>query len=211
MAAILKVPVAKAKATVEVDADRIPSAYLEIVYIKGLSYLLGLGMSKITKETYPADADRFAAALAKANENLEAIYAGTLKVRGTSAGSTAKLPAAVKKMAMDEARRIIKDGIREAHKADPSRPKVSTVKASQITKLATDLLSSNPELIDWARAQVEAAASASKAIRVDLSSLTEDPTLAKKDAERRAKAKAPGLSAKQAAIPKKRQQQATAH
>ena len=213
MAATLKVPVAKAKATVDVDADRIPSTYLEIVYIRGLSYLLALGTSKITKATYPDDADRQAAYLAKAMENLEALYAGTLKVRGASAGATAKLPAAVKKAAMDEARRIIKDSIRAAHKADPeNRPKVSTVPASKITKMATELLATYPELVEQARKQVEAASLAAQAIQIDLTGVVEDPTLAKKDAERRAKAKAPGLSAKQAALPKKRKPaEATAH
>ena len=200
--AIMNVPITKGKGTVQIDTDAIPEAVFAEALLQGLKVLLNRGASKITKETYPEAEEMKAAAMAKAQEQVEAVMSGNIKFTGGKAAS--KVSGAVK----TEARRLAKAAVKDAIKA--SGGKVSHVEASEITKAANALLEQDPSFIAMAEANLAARAAIPVAINVAAIPVSEK--LVAKANERKAKdqlsAKQAGKTAKHKAKPEAR---ATAH
>jgi hypothetical protein len=88
------------------------------------------------------------AALATAEKNLENLSAGKFSSRGEASAS--KVPAKVMTQARIDAKNFIKDIIRAAGK------KPSQVEPSEITKMANELLKSDPSYIERAAAAIAA-------------------------------------------------------
>lgn len=187
--AVLNVPVTKGKGFVSIDTDTIPQDVFTEAVLQGLKVLVNRGTSKITKETYPDENALKAAAMAKAEEQVELIM--TSKIKFTGQKSSTKVSGAVKTEAMRLARNLVKDEMKKAG------IKVSHVKASGITDAAKQLLETMPALVDQAKANLEARSQFDVSSAIQIKSLVHtDPELvAKAEAK---KAKDGTLSAKQA-------------
>lgn len=190
--ALLKIPVVKGKGTVEIDTDTIPEAMYAAALEAGLKVLVNGGTSKITKAQYPNEEELKAAAMAKANERVSEINAGTLKIAGKKAAS--KTSGAVNTEAMRLAKALVKDSMRE------QGLKISHYKASEITAAAKVMLEQMPELITQAEENLAKRKETPVAQKVDLASIMKaDPELvAKADAKKKPlSAKQAGMTAKQ--------------
>src|SRR5258705_2316138 len=78
----LRVPVTKAKGSIEVDTGSLPEHVYREALVQGLKVLINRGMTKLTKEAYP-DADVLkAAAMEKAEETLQNMYDGKIRIMG---------------------------------------------------------------------------------------------------------------------------------
>lgn len=176
--------------TVEVDASRLPDAVYREALMQGLKVLAERAMSKITKEAYPDEAQRKAAIKAKAEANVEDMYAGKTKITGEA--KVKKSSGAVMTEAMRLARNLVKDAMKA------NKIKISHVKASEITTAAKALLENDPSIMATAEANLKARAATP--IKIDIASLIHtDPALVAKDEAKKAKEKAEKpLSAKQA-------------
>jgi hypothetical protein len=175
---------------VSVDTARLPDDVYREALLQGLKVLAERAMSKITKEAYPQEAERKAAIKAKAEDNIDKMYRGEVKITGKAAAEKPK--GAVMTEAMRLARNLVKDWMKS------KKIKISTVKASQITKAAQDMLGNDPSIIETAKANL--VARTSHPIKMDLSALiAADPVLVAKAEAKAQKAKADKpLSAKQA-------------
>jgi len=168
--------------------------------VAGLKVLVNGGTSKITKSTYPDEAELATVAQAKAEERAAEIIAGTLKVAGSKAKG--KTPAKV----MTEARRLAKAYIKDQMREQGL--KISHYDAKEITAAANDLLESMPELIAQAEANLKAREETPVATKLDLSSLMKvNPAKVAKATEANEKKKV--LSAKQAGMTTKKKAKAT--
>lgn len=188
--ATLNVPVTKGKTTIEIDTEKLPDNVYQEALLQGLKVLANRGASKITKETYPDEDEMKAAAVAKAQEQVEALYEGKVRITGQ------KKAAGASGAVMTEARRLAKNLVKDGIKA--AGMKVSHVESSVITKAANELLNSEqgPGLIEQAKANLEERSKVK--LGIDIKSLVhESPKLKAKAEERKAKAKET-LSAKQA-------------
>lgn len=193
---VLQVPVTKAGATIDFDTNDLSDEMYTLCVLEGLKTLINRGASKITKETYPVEAERKTAALAKAAEQVEKVKSGDVKRGGKAkAKESAKV--------MTEARRIARQMVKDQMKEEGI--KISHVKASEITAVANQFIEMDPSIIEQAKANLEAAENAPK-VKVDLKSLLkEDPDLVAKDEAKKAKERASKpLSATQAGKTKKR-------
>ena len=204
--AIMNVPITKGKGTVQIDTDAIPEAVFAEALLQGLKVLANRGASKITKETYPEATEMQAAALAKANEQVEAIMSGNIKFTGGKAST--KVSGAVK----TEARRLAKAAVKDAIKA--SGGKVSHVEASEITKAAKAYLEADPAILALAEKNLAERESVPKPTSINLAELIKASPKLVAAAEAKKAEKKP-LSAKQAGMTAKRkkgeQPSATAH
>lgn len=215
MPTIVKVPVSKAKGEfLEIDVDLIPPEMWSEVVFQGLKQLFGRGMSKISKTTYPKEAELKAAAVAKATENVDAILKNDQKkIKLSAKAGGAKVSGAVNTEAMRLARNLVKDEMKRLG------IKISHVEASEITKAAKEYIAADPSIIEQAKAEIEKRNAVNVAGKIDLATLIkESPVLVAKAEARKAKAKADApLSAKQAgkpvlrAKPAAKPEQATAH
>lgn len=190
--AIVQVPVVKGKGMVDIDTEKLNDDMFRAVVEAGLKVLVNGGTSKITKATYSDEAELKAAAMAKAEERVKELLEGTLKVPGRKAAK--KASGAV----MTEARRLAK-----AHVKDLMRKagiKISHVDAKEITGAANALLESMPELIEEAKANIEAREKTEVAGKIDIASLIKINPTKKAKADAEAKAKKETLSAKQAGM-----------
>jgi hypothetical protein len=176
--------------TVDVDTSALPDDVYREALMQGLKTIAERAMSKITKEAYPNEAERKAAIHAKAEANIADMYAGKTKITGKAAAEKPK--GAVMTEAMRLARNLVKDFMKS------KKIKISTVKASEITKAAGVLLDKDPSIIETAKANL--AARAAQPITVDLSALIHaDPALvAKADAKAKKAAADKPLSKTQA-------------
>lgn len=166
---------------VSVDTSRLPDDVYREVLMQGLKVIAERAMSKITKEAYPDDAERKAAIKAKAEANIEDMYAGKTKITGQKAAK--KASGAVITEAMRLARNLVKDAMKAA------KIKISHVKASEITAAAKALLESDPSIL--ATAEANLAAREQTPVKLDIAGLIKvDPTLVAKDEAKKAKAKA---------------------
>lgn len=194
--AIVQVPITKAKGFLELDTDNIPEDVYREVVLQGLKVLLNRGASKITKAAYASEDEMKAAALAKAEEQVELVKTSKIKFTG---GKAKKASGAV----MTEARRIAKALVKDALKEQGY--KISHIAAKDITAAANALLDSEdgPGILAEATANLEERAK-KPALSINLGEIVkEDPKLvAKAEAEKEAKRKT--LSAKQAGKPKLR-------
>lgn len=175
---------------VEVDTAKLPDDVYAEALMQGLKLISERAMSKITKEAYPDEAERKAAIKSKAEKNITDMYSGKTKITGKA--SAEKPKGAVMTEAMRLARGLVKDAMKAA------KIKISTVKASEITKVAKQYIEEDPSILVTAKANLEARAATP--VKLDIKSLIHvDPELVAKAEAKAAKAKADKpLSAKQA-------------
>lgn len=196
--ATISVPVPKGKASLDVDLDKLPThVYAEMLRL-GAKELLSRGMTKIATAGLEGEAlaAAQAAAMVKANENLNDCYEGKVRIVGAKAEKTSGETAT-------EAMRLARNVIKAAMKAQ--KIKVSHVKATEITKAAKAYLATDngKTLLDEAKANVEKRKAMAAETGIDMSSIQIDPKLVAKAAEEAAAKKAQ-TSAAQAGKPKKR-------
>lgn len=192
----LKIPVVKGKDTIDIFTDKLPDHVYREAMFQGLKVLINRSMSKITKTTYPKEDELKAAALAKAAEVLEALYAGKIRVTGAKAD---KVSGAV----MTEARRLARNMVKDEMKRQGI--KVSYVDSKDITAAANTLIAENPSIIEEAKKSIEArdakASQVAKALAGVAKSIPINAAKQKKIEDKKAEAKAQAkqqLSAMQA-------------
>lgn len=187
---MVQIALKNAAGTIEVDTAKLPDDVYREALMQGLKVIAERGMSKLTKEAYPDEAERKAAIKAKAEANVQDMYDGKTKVTG--AVKTKKASGAVMTEAMRLARNLVKDAMKA------NKIKISTVKASEITKAAKALLDADPSILATAEANLKERETTP--IKIDIKSLIHvDPELVAKDEAKKAAAKAnKPLSAKQA-------------
>ena len=126
----------------------------EYVYVnslmEGITKNVNRGMSGIKQENYKTLQEFQQAVVNKARQNVEAMYAGTLVIRGSAKSKGDGVPTEVKTLARNMARAIVKA------EAKKKGYKVSLIKSSVITQHANALLAARPELLEKAAAQIEA-------------------------------------------------------
>lgn len=181
---VFKVPVVKAKTTMEIDTADLPDAVYHEALLLGLKTILNRGTTKITKAAYPKEEELKAAALEKAKTIFEDMKAGKIKLSG---GKAEKTSGAV----MTEARRIAKALVKEEIKAQ--KLKLRDIDAADITKAANALIAANPQIIEQAKAEVEAREAKAKALKASISQIV-TPGMVNK--EKAAKAEAEKAAAK---------------
>jgi hypothetical protein len=179
---ILTVAVSKGRSG-EIDVDTAKLA--EYVYInclkEGAKTHVNKGMSKIVKANFKTVGEFQAAVMAKAQENLKAMYAGTMVIRGSGKAKGDKVPTEVLTLARNMARAIVKGELKK------KGFKVSLVKSAVITKAANLLLTQRPEIITKAAADIAAQAEATEGDDTDITAgIQEDPELRAKAAKAKA-------------------------
>jgi hypothetical protein len=187
---IFTIALKNAAGNVEVDTAKLPNDVYREALMQGLKVIAERGMSKITKANIPDEAERRAEIKAKAEANVQDMYDGKTKITG--AKSVKKASGAVMTEAMRLARNLIKDAMKA------NKIKISTVKASEITKAAKAYIESNPTIIATAEKNLQEREQTP--MTIDIKSLIHvDPELVAKAEAKAAKAKADKpLSAKQA-------------
>jgi hypothetical protein len=155
---VWRIQVTKAKQTLEVHSKDLPDHVYQYALELGLKTLLNRGQTTITKASIPNEDQRQAAALAKAEETLEAMYAGKIRIVGGAKAD--KVPREVTTEAMRVARNVVKDELKK------NNIKISHVEASEITKAAKALLAADPSYLDNAREEIERRARTKVAIDV---------------------------------------------
>lgn len=177
---ILTVAVSKGRSgELEVDTARL-AEYIYINCLKeGSKVHVNKGMSKINKADFKTVAEFQAAVMAKANENLQAMYNGTMVIRGSKSKGD-KVPTEVMSLARNMARAIVKAELKK------KGFKISLIKSAQITKAANLLLTQRPELVKKAADDLAAQAEAEEG-EVDVTAgIAEDPELKAKAAQAKA-------------------------
>ena len=144
----LRIPIVKAKGEfLELDPDVLNLVCYRELLVQGGKTVLNRGMTKITKAAYPDPAKLKEAAIAKAKENLEALYAGKIRIAGGAKGD--KVPREVMTEARRMAKAIVKQQIKDAGY------KISSFEAKDITAAANSMLQETPALIERARKEVD--------------------------------------------------------
>ncbi len=212
----LNIPITKAGATLEVNPDDFNEEIYKEIFTAGLKVLLNARQSNVKVKDLDGEAlaKEQAAALAIANKNLEELRSGKIR-KGRAAPTAVKTSGPV----MTEARRLARDVIRNEIRAAGMR--VADVEASDITKLANELIAKEPSYIAQAEANLAARANVANTDKesalAKLNALGGIAVSAKKvkAAEEAKAAKKSQLSAKQAgkAAPRKpkAEEAATAH
>lgn len=155
----LEIAITKGKGTITVNTDSLeeggdltPEVYREAM-IQGLKVILNRGMSKITKESFTDNAGNFdedamkAEAMKIATKTFQDMRENAIRFTG---GKQKKVTGEVMTEAMRVARAYVKQFIKDQGQ------KVSHVDNKEITKAAKLLLADNPELVEEAKATVEA-------------------------------------------------------
>lgn len=191
---VFKVPVTKAKTTIDIDLDRLPDAVYREVILQGMKVVANRSMTKITKETYPNADELKAAALAQAEKTVQAMYDGKIRIMGAKAEKTSGA-------VMTEARRLARNLVKDELKRQ--KVKISYVEASEITKAANALIAADPSIVKAAEESLKARDAKSSAIKTKLegiiSAVPQSEAKKKKDEAAKAAAKAQ-LSATQAKL-----------
>jgi hypothetical protein len=144
----LRIPVVKAKGEyLELDTDRLPIHVYKEILVQGAKVVLNRGQTKITKAAYPDPQALKDAAMEKAQETLEAMYAGKIRVVGGSKSD--KVPREVMTLARQMAKAIIKQQIKDAGM------RIGMFETKDITAAANSMLASTPAIIEQARADLE--------------------------------------------------------
>ncbi len=181
--AILSVPITKGKGAIDIDTSLIPEDVYAEALLQGLKVLLNRGASKITKETYPVEDELKVAAMAKANEQVEMVMTSKIKFTGSKASTKASGEV------MTEARRLAKNVVKDEMKR--AGIKISHVEPKEITRVANELLASDPSLIETAKANLEARKAIPVSDKISIKSLIkESPELIAKAEAKKAKDKA---------------------
>jgi hypothetical protein len=191
--AVFQVNVSKGKASVEVNTDDLPEeVYAECIRL-GIQALVNKfpGSSKLTKDGFKSEAEYHAEAMAKATEQVAAMKAGTVKLGRTkkAAGASGKV--------MTEARRLARNVVKDEMKRQGI--KVSHVEASEITKAANALITSDPWFVAKATENLEQGEKIEVKGKDELiKSLPISDKKVKAAEKRKAEQKAPGTSAAKA-------------
>lgn len=187
---LVQIALKNAAGTIEVDTAKLPDDVYREALMQGLKVIAERGMSKITKANIPDEDERRKEIKAKALANVQDMYDGKVKITG--AAKAKKASGAV----MTEAMRIARNLVKDAMKAN--KIKISTVKASEITKVAKLYIEQNPSVLETAEKNIREREATP--VKLDIKSLIHvDPELVAKDEAKRAAAKADKpLSAKQA-------------
>jgi len=168
------IKVIKAKDTLEIETSAFPIEVYDEALALGFTALLNRGQSKITGTSIPDDDERAAASAEAAQKTLADMYAG--KIRRTSGVKSAK--GARGEVAV-EARRLAKFYVREQLKEEGLR--VSLIRPAVITRLAQELIDSDPDIMKEAEANVAARKGKTKTKKkIDLSKIGEDADLVSK-------------------------------
>lgn len=204
---IITVPVVKGKGTIDIDTSLLPDDVYREALLQGLKVLANRGTSKVTKTTYPKEAELKAKAMEVAEAQRTAMYDGKIKLTG-GAKSASKVSGAEKTEAMRLARALVKDTLKA------QKIKISHVAASDITAAAKLVLEQRPDILEQAKANL--AARSAVPLGIDLSAvIKEDPKKVAAAKAKTEKSKAEGLSAKQAGMVQTRSKgkpgQQTAH
>lgn len=205
---IIVVPVVKGKGTIEIDTSMLPDEVYREALLQGLKVLANRGTSKVTKTTYPVEAELKTKAMEVAEAQKQAMYEGKIKLTG-GAKASGKVTGAVKTEAMRLARNLVKDELKR------QKLKVSHYPASAITAYAKQVLENDPELIKMAEKNI--ADREAKPVNIDVSAIKPSADLVAKAEAKKAKEKADKagqLSAKQAGMTvktKAKGQSATQH
>jgi hypothetical protein len=159
----INIPIAKAGGQVEIDTDQVPEDLFRYIWSVGCKAVMNRGMTKVTKALVPNEDERKTAAMEIAQKNLEAIYAG--KIRMTGGVKVKAATGEINTEAMRLARLAVKDTIKEAG------GKVSHYDASEITKAAKDLITADPSIVEQATANIEARKAAKPKAAIDVSKI----------------------------------------
>jgi hypothetical protein len=145
---LLRIPVVKAKGQyLEGDPDKLPIHVYREVVVQGWKVILNRGQTKITKAAYPNPQELQDAAMEKAIETMEAMYAGKIRIMG--GGKSDKVPREVQTLARQMAKAIVKQQIKDAGM------RISLFEAKDITAAANAMLQSTPELVEAARVELD--------------------------------------------------------
>jgi hypothetical protein len=178
---IVTIALKNAAGNVEVDTAKLPDDVYREALMQGLKVIAERGMSKITKANIPDEDTRRAEIKAKAEANVQDMYDGKVKITG--AKTVKKASGAVMTEAMRLARNLIKDAMKA------NKIKISTVKASEITKAAKAYIESNPSIIATAEKNLQEREQTP--MTIDITKLIHaDPELVAKAEAKAAKAKA---------------------
>jgi len=177
---ILTVSISKGRSgEIDIDTGKV-AEYVYIQMLKeGGKVLANKGMSKINKADYKSVAEFQAAVMAKAKENLMAMYEGTMVIRGSKAKGD-KVPTEVTTLARNMARAIVKSELKK------KGFKISLIKSAQITKAANLLLTQRPEILKKAQADFDAQQEEAETGPSVISGISEDPELKAKAASAKA-------------------------
>lgn len=196
----LRIPVTKAgNRMIEIETDQIPNDMYNLALEEGLKVMLNRGMSKVPAakglEGKELEAVRESAMLI-AQANVEKLKESKLR-KGRAAASSAD-GTKVSGVVQTEARRLAKEVVKNEIRA--AGMKISHVEASEITKIANEMIASDPSFIADAKeniakrtamvavgkddAETKAAALAKLA---SLGGIHESPKLVAKAAETKAK------------------------
>jgi uncharacterized membrane protein len=178
----LRVPVTKAKDFIEVDTGQLPEHVYREALVQGLKVLVNRGMTKLTKEAYPEASTLQAEAMAKAEETLQNMYDGKVRIMGGAKSD--KVPREVMTEARRIARALVKDGLKRAG------IKISYVESSEITKAANVLLADQPAILQQAKEEVERRGQAASKVKIDVDAIpiSEKKKAAAEDAAAKKKA-----------------------
>jgi hypothetical protein len=178
---IVTIALKNAAGNVEVDTAKLPDDVYREALMQGLKVIAERGMSKITKANIPDEATRRGEIKAKAEANVQDMYDGKVKITG--AKTVKKASGAVMTEAMRLARNLIKDAMKA------NKIKISTVKASEITKAAKAYIESNASIIATAEKNLQEREQTP--MTIDITKLIHaDPELVAKAEAKAAKAKA---------------------
>lgn len=178
---IFKIKIAKARTALDVEFDELPGDVQQYIVEQGLSKLLNSATAKVTKANEPDETKLAEQALGLANKKLDSLKAGSFKRTTKSDG---KVPGVV----MTEARRLAKNIVKAGIKAAGQR--ISDYEAKAITEAANAYLAQHPELIETAKASIEASSSVTSAAAVDIAGIPISAEKVAKNEEKKAKAKA---------------------
>ena len=196
MANILRVSIVKSKGYVDLDLEKdVPDDVYKEALALGLKVLLNRGTSKITKTTYPNEAELKAAAQEAAEKQLELVR--TSKIKFTGGKAKVKGGGAV----MTEALRLAKALVKDSMKAEGL--KISHYKASEITVAAKAVLEGEQGPAILAKAEANLAERAAVPVGIKIADLIKPDAELVKKADAKKGEKKP-LSAKQAGKVQKR-------
>jgi hypothetical protein len=173
MANLISVPISKCGQSFDVDLDLTPDQVYKYVLMEGFKSLMSRGLTKfvtrgLVGEELEAIKDR---AIEHVEATIKTIYDGTVRMMGVRKTKTG-IPRAVMTEAMKQAREAVKVILRK------KKIKLSTVKASELTKAAQAFLEATPQLLKDAQEVVRRREEAD----FDVSSIQVDEVLSAKQA-----------------------------
>jgi hypothetical protein len=144
----IQIPITKWGEALEVDTDKLDEQLYRYVVALGLKQIMNRGMTKVTKEGMPDEAERKAEAKKIAEATLVALYENKIRMTGGVKPKTTK--GAETTEAMRLGRIAVKDMIKAAG------GKISHYDASEISKAAEELIAQDPSYREQARKNLEA-------------------------------------------------------